>query len=362
MLRINIRLILFIFEFFRRGIKVKSSLPMLPVTIHPHVCSGSLISPVTDVSLMIEKRPAYKNRWKIYSTDLGEIFTGNTMLPSFLFISLLLQAIDTDGALTCLTNCVITGSKGQPLDISSRNCSTAIGHACLTIISYQYHSEQYIVMLSTSLSTNYDRFIYILPSNYLSYMTGYACSESDSCALEFTRTHLLDLFNRAYDSQKVSAELAPILEESRPLGTTLWCFDNETCTGGVCKIEYDTRLNLQKARGCQEKFDLPGVSVHDNNSYGSFLVECDRTRCNSPETLNKVKMILAKHNLTDTNGRIPADDIGKHSTTPGKLTVTSTSDQNTTPRNPNHGHNVMVSILLPYGVALSSILVNVLPI
>ena len=292
------------------------------------------------------------------------------MRASFVLILLLLQAIDIDAVLTCLTKCTIAGSKGQPLNISSGHCSEDhTADACLAVISFEYHLGRYRVMFSTSFVTHYARLIHAIPSNYLMHITGYACSENEQCAFEFARRHVLDLSERAYNSSELSAELAPIIQEPTLGFATLTCLNNETCTGGVCQIGYDTRLNIQTEGGCEKDYNLAGVTVYDSSSNRSILVECDRTRCNSPGTLDKVKMILAKHNLTDSHGRIPADDIGKYiNATAGKLNVTdangsisvnNTTRQTTTRRNPNHGHCLMVPIVLLCGLAILSILVYV---
>ena len=155
-------------------------------------------------------------------------------------------------------------------------------------------------------------FFIFIPSNYLSYSATFACSNDDSCALEFAERKLTDLAKRRYNSVNVTQELAPLLEESRQNGTKLRCFDGEICEqGGMCQIVYDTKANTQSDRRCH-KPDLPipaRVSVYDSGNYATIDIECDRTACNSPETMNKVKAILARHNLTDADGRINGSSL-----------------------------------------------------
>ena len=66
--------------------------------------------------------------------------------------------------------------------------------------------------------------------------------------------------------------------------------------------------NSQRRRECDEDDNTVRVDVYDSSLHSSFDVQCNRTKCNSVETYNRVKAILASYNLTDANGRIPASD------------------------------------------------------
>ena len=164
----------------------------------------------------------------------------NRMLRSAALLLLLIQVISANGQRTCLSNCTIKGSKGQPFSIANATCSNATGKACQVEIYYEYYWAEYKVVFSTTFSPEYDRFIYVIPSDHLSYTATYACSENDTCSLEFAQKKVLDLSRRLYNTSILMEELAPILQESRPAGATLSCFDNGTCSDGMCKIEHDT--------------------------------------------------------------------------------------------------------------------------
>ena len=113
--------------------------------------------------------------------------------------------------------------------------------------------------------------------------------------------------NRPYNSLRVSQDLAPFLNEVRPSGSFLHCYDGEACLNdGLCQIDHDTKSNSQRTRGCQKQqfSSSPKVSVYDSGTYASFDIECNRTACNSLDTVVKGKEILAGYNLTDANGRI----------------------------------------------------------
>ena len=157
---------------------------------------------------------------------------------------------------------------------------------------------------------DYYRFIYVAPSDQLSYLATYACSENDTCSLEFAQKKVPDVSRQSYNTSILMEELTSVLQESRPAGATLSCFDNDTCSNGICQIEYDTVSNSQRVRKCATESTNrePVVAVYDSGRDGSFNVRCNRTRCNSPATFAQVKMILAKYQLTDAYGRIPANE------------------------------------------------------
>ena len=217
---------------------------------------------------------------------------------------LLLQLISSHAKRSCLSNCYVDGLIGEPLVIPDDLCTISVGNDCEVEIDFQYDRGTYGVSFGTSFISTYSRFIYVLPSNYLTYRATYSCSKHDSCALDFAKNKVLDLGNRTYDSLRLTRELAPILQEDRPTGAALTCYDNDSCAGGVCQIEYDTTSNAQKTRRCERQYNITRVSIHDSGNYATFTVQCNRTKCNSPETLNQVKAIFARYNLTDANGRI----------------------------------------------------------
>ena len=251
-----------------------------------------------------EKRASDKRRHEKRVTLHCDVFTDNMLSRSSALLILLLQVICSDAKRSCLSKCYVGGSIGKPLVIPDGACTTAVVDDCKVDINFQYNRGTYTVSFGMSYISSYSRFIYVLPSNYLSYSETYSCSKHDSCALDFAKNRVLELGNRTYDSWKLTRELAPILEEARPAGAGLSCHDNDECAGGVCLIDYDTKANSQKKRGCEKQDSITRVSVYDSGNYASFEVQCNRTKCNSPETLNQVKAIFASYNLTDANGRI----------------------------------------------------------
>ena len=209
-----------------------------------------------------------------------------------------------DGKRQCWKGCSVSAYMGVPLTIPDRRCNSSSGDYCQVKVWANYHDNTYSVDFDTSFVSGYSRFIYILTSNYLSYSATYSCSDNDLCALDFAKKKVLDLSNRTYNAFRIGAELSPLLNELRPVGSGLVCYDNDACTGGICEIEYDTKSNSQRKRGCNRE-DVPArVSAYDSGSYASLDVNCNRTQCNSPDIIREVKVILARYNLTDANGRI----------------------------------------------------------
>ena len=174
---------------------------------------------------------------------------------------------------------------------------------------------------------------------YFTYTTQYTCISNDTCTLEYAQKMVMDLDNRRNTFANMSADLALILQESRPPGSTLFCYGNDNCSRAYCKIEYDTVTNTQTELDCERTINLQ-ISVYDDSKRASFGTMCNRTRCNTVETLNQVKAIFAKYRLTDANGRIAVND-----TDDGDI---------------SRGHATMASMLSVLGLALLSISIQYL--
>ena len=148
-------------------------------------------------------------------------------IQRLILIVLLLQMSKIDTQRTCLTDCIINGLKGTPLVVSDGRCTKAPGQYCETVVSINYHTGQYTVEIRASSLASYASFIYALASDSLYFDVTYSCSQNDTCALEFAQRKLLDLSGRPYNSSVISSEIAPFLQETRPQGVGLICFDHE---------------------------------------------------------------------------------------------------------------------------------------
>ncbi|CAF1290300.1 unnamed protein product [Adineta steineri] len=189
----------------------------------------------------------------------------------------------------------------MPLSIPTSCEQRKKADSCRVAVKFYYHDRRYDVEFDTSFGNQYYRYFYILPTNYLSYTAMYACIDNDNCAIDFASKKVLDLSSRTFN---VSSQLSSfLLEDRQPFNSTLRCYDNEECVSGVCQIKYNTDNNKMDKRGCATD-GIARVFVSDGSSLPSFDIECNRTKCNSPETYNEVKEILFRHNLTDINGRI----------------------------------------------------------
>ena len=227
-------------------------------------------------------------------------------------VIILIQLLVSSHALNCLENCQITGHSPNPLDVPVGQCATAVANACLTSVVFNYGTRSYYVSFETTSGVIHVATVVAEPSNKLSYTVIYACIDSDSCALDFAKKKLAELSVRKYDVNGISTDLTPIVQASQKPATPLVCADNDTCSVGVCKIEFDTVSNAQKAKGCESSPARVRVTAGGGSLYGSFGVRCNLSTCNTLETLNKAKAIFAKYNLTDADGRIVGIGRGSH--------------------------------------------------
>ena len=227
------------------------------------------------------------------------------LLQSSAFLILLLQVISSDGIRTCFNNCTISGLRGVPLVVPDKLCSKVVARYCGTSVSFLYHTGEYTVDFRIEPVAFESRLIFLVP-DHLGYSVTHSCSDTDSCALEFAQTKVLELSDRRYRPSMLWADLAPLIGKWRFQEAALTCFDNEECSGR-CRIDYNMISNLEKIRGCYTFADFATVSVTDGDTSASFELGCTRTNCNSLDTFNRVKTILTSYNLTDTNGRIPKE-------------------------------------------------------
>ena len=251
------------------------------------------------------------------------------MIRCAALIIFLLQIINADAKRTCLTDCAITVSPGRPFVVPDGRCKKTLGDYCRIVVEFDYETALYTVALGDFSARLYTRSFYVQVPRYLKYDTSYACSGSDSCAIEFAQKEVLTIPHQTVDFATLSKELVPILLQPQPeaAASDLYCYDNDACPNGTCRIDYDTMSYSQTIRKCQKPDRYVSVTAFDDDSGASFTVTCNRTKCNSPETMKKVTAMFARYNLTDANGRI-------------------------TPIRINAAHGVVASIFLVFGVVV----------
>ena len=248
-------------------------------------------------------------------------------------VILLIHLIVSSHALNCLNNCPVTGASALPTVVPSDTCPTAVASSCQVVLNFDYRAEAYVATFSIASAATYTATIEARPSNYLISVVSYSCTDSDSCALDFAKKKLVELAARKYNLAGISTDITAILQASQQPVTTLVCADNDACVNGVCKIEFDTVSNTQKAKACEKAPATVGVTASGSSPSGSFEVRCDLPKCNTPETLSKAKAIFVKYTLTDADGRLV--EFGKR----------------------NHGHAMVSSMILVVGLALLSSIV-----
>ncbi|CAF1182085.1 unnamed protein product [Adineta steineri] len=192
----------------------------------------------------------------------------------------------------------------MPLSIPTSCQQRGRAKNCQAEIIFYYNDQTYVVKFSRSPVSHYYRSLHIIPSSVLSYTAEYSCSDNDNCAIDFASKKVLDLSNRTYNIGSVTYQLSNLLLEHRPPSDPeLRCYNNEECVKGVCQTLYNIRTSTMSGNGCL-KNTTAQVLVLDGSFDPSLTIVCNRTRCNSPETYNKVKEILFRHNLTDINGQL----------------------------------------------------------
>jgi len=149
------------------------------------------------------------------------------------------------------------------------------------------------------------------------YSISHQCKNKDDCAREFSENNMFDIMNRPpVNYQAIRNELFPLLSSNLPIENfDLPCFDsNENvrqCTiaakPGVCQAT-DQLIGKQKTnRSCENELSTNplSVSIYDSSNFATFTMKCNRSLCNGPLTLQTVKEILFKYNVTKTiEGRL----------------------------------------------------------
>ena len=222
------------------------------------------------------------------------------------------------------------GASALPTVVPNDTCPTAVASACQVVLNFDYKAQSYTVLFSIASAATYTAAIEARPSTYLRSVVSYSCTDSDSCALDFAKKKVVELAGRKYNLTAISTDITAIVQASQQPVTGLVCADNDACGNGVCKIEFDTVSNAQKAKACEKALATVGVTASGSSPSGSFEVRCDLPKCNTPETLSMAKAIFAKYTLTDADGRLI--EFGKRS----------------------HGHAAVASMIVVVGLTLFS--------
>ncbi|CAF1279566.1 unnamed protein product [Adineta steineri] len=226
---------------------------------------------------------------------------------------LIILAFHTSTGLRCINNCEQNFNISQPFNGFDNRCGRPVEDAyqCYVKMQFFFHLDEVTMHFITGLSTNQD-FIRIEPNRtqHFSYQIEYACDNFDDCARTFAEKKMIQMKEKAYNISSIFNDFDVLLSRT-DTSKELTCYDGNWATNlcstpdKLCYLEHHQISDTTDASSCPQEFNNPTVNVIVNDQgYGAGLfVRCSRHLCNTAETVNTVKQILFKHQITDKNGR-----------------------------------------------------------
>jgi len=153
-------------------------------------------------------------------------------------------------------------------------------------------------------------------SIYLSYSSHHECKIKDDCAREFAKSSESEIFSRPrLDYRSIGNEVKPLLLARLSTDNTdLVCFNSEEnvrqCSiatiQGICEVsDYITRGKIIRSCNNENYITQNYVSMYDSGRFATFDFKCNRSLCNGRMTMEAVKKIMYKYNVTKTiEGRL----------------------------------------------------------
>jgi len=213
-------------------------------------------------------------------------------------------------------------SINQPFILRS-NCSYISTNRCSVKILFWYQRGRYIVTFPGDLLNDHnigDNRIFIMietaMNKFFSYEINHVCKDKDDCARLFAEKKIIEMTQRVINISNLYSDLQRILYRKSILSEGLACFEtNEavrqcTVSGiiGSCQIIDDLVKYKLHRRSCQRSIqESASVNIYDSGSFAMMTVKCNRMLCNGPLTIEAVKKVLNRYNITDINGRLPGN-------------------------------------------------------
>jgi hypothetical protein len=244
------------------------------------------------------------------------------MLFLWIFIFFLLPS----NALRCTTNCSYTYNITKSFDIPDRCNQIVSAGKCTASVKFWYERGEYIVSFhadsssSISIVDNVRHVMFQLPpstSPFFAYSIDHACKDKDDCARELATNSANEMLKQEYNFSTIINEVIPLVS-GPPLSsnnTDLVCFISQNSVRqcaiankrGSCVISHQIQKN-ELTHSCQNEL-ITGVSqvtmYQSDNNYATFDIRCNRNFCNGHLTLDAVKQIMFKYNVTKTpDGRL----------------------------------------------------------
>jgi hypothetical protein len=229
-------------------------------------------------------------------------------------------------ALQCTTNCSYTYNLTEPFNIPDRCNQIVSAGKCVAYLRFSYDTQTYNVQFLVSSSiyvsgADNTRSAYLnlvsTTSPDLQYKISYECKNKDDCARDLARNGANDMLQRRLQFREIVNEVTPlILSPSNASNNyNLICYDsndNEFQCGtsakpALCIISDIFHQNAMN-RSCAVPMQPNEVFVsmyQSESNYGTFDVQCNRSLCNVIQTLQAVKNVMFKYNVTITSdGRL----------------------------------------------------------
>lgn len=232
------------------------------------------------------------------------------------WIILLSFFLVSSNALWCTTNCTYRFDLSTPFYIpNSCTQTTSAGH-CEVDIIINYETKQVTVSFISDRSKYImnDRSFLFIQFDYVSVSLSndHKCKNKDDCARAFAMNNAQNILDRlTIDTGSIVSELKPILLSNPPSSTTnteLICYVSNENTGqcstgnalGECKVIDDLIETKKTSRTCDQDKDSVKkyISIYDSGSFARLTMHGNRSLCNSPKSVEAVKDILFKYNVT----------------------------------------------------------------
>ena len=249
------------------------------------------------------------------------------MLRVEIILHCLIYSISLSNPLQCTTDCYFMLDFSSPFDVPPYCNQTASAKQCKVDVSISYgYNSLFLSLSADTFDYSLGDYQYVMAQvsadglATISYSVTRYCKKRDDCARELARQSMLEIIQRPLiDPQSIGKELYPLLSSnSSNSNVDLLCFDqNENVRQcgiasqpGACEISHQLVGKKSIVRSCNNKLftQSQSVIVMDSGKLARFSIDCNRSLCNGAVTLQAVKEIFFKYNLTKTiEGRLNND-------------------------------------------------------
>lgn len=235
----------------------------------------------------------------------------------FLFVSsIFLPSIDS---IRCTTACSYTFNRTTSFSIPDDCTQFVTVNKCIIISSYSYDTDEFNIRFlgipsvsNTALENHHEAKLTISSLMYFTYRIHRECNDHDDCDRILAKNVATEMQQQQqYNLSGIQNELHSYIVGS-PLSTTnpnLTCYDSnqniQSCgtltQSGSCVIaNYVLENNFAYVCGDKDIYSTPFVDIYQSEHYLAFSIQCNQTLCNNQTTLQQVKSIMYKYEITVT--------------------------------------------------------------